>query len=88
MPSGRHKSKTFRKVFVRTPGGNTAVHHRRRKPSKAHCASCKTQLAGVPRELPSQLKKIPKTQRRPERPFGGQLCSGCMRTKIKSQVRQ
>jgi ribosomal protein L34E len=25
---------------------------------------------------------MPKTQKRPERPFGGMLCSACMRRKI------
>ena len=49
MPAGKHKSRTLRRVFVRTPGSNTVMHYRRRKPSKAECAHCKQPLAGVQR---------------------------------------
>ena len=87
MPRGMHKSRTLRKVFVKTPGGKTTLHYRKRKPSKAICASCKKQLAGVPRERPFKMQNMPKNQKRPERPFGGVLCSSCSRNKIKTDAR-
>ena len=86
MPAGKHKSGRFRKIFVRTPS-KTTVHYRERKPSKAVCAQCKKPLAGVPRELPSKMANLPKTAKRPERPFGGVLCSPCMRKRLKLQAR-
>ena len=86
MVQGRFRSRSKRKVFVRTPGARTVVHYRARKPSKAKCAGCGKQLAGVPREIPSKLKKLPKTARRPERPYGGVLCSKCMREKIRQEA--
>ncbi|MBS3126783.1 50S ribosomal protein L34e [Candidatus Woesearchaeota archaeon] len=88
MPAGRLKSGRLRKVFVKTPGGRTTLHYRQRKPSKAICASCKKQLAGVPRELPSIMRNLPKTKKRPERPYGGVLCSACMRLLIQQQARE
>ncbi len=87
MPSGKHKSGRYRKVFVKTPGGRNTVHFRRRKPSKAICATCKKQLAGVPRELPSKMANLPKTTKRPERPYGGTLCSACTRKLLRDKAR-
>jgi large subunit ribosomal protein L34e len=79
MPAGRHKSSRFRKVFVKTPG-RTTVHFRERKPQKAKCGDCKKPLSGVPRERPAKMANLPKTAKRPERPYGGVLCSKCMRS--------
>lgn len=82
MPEGKHKSRTMRRVFVKTPGGNNIVHYKTRKPSKAVCGGCGTVLQGVPRERPYKMQNMPKTQKRPSRPFGGVLCSKCMRRVI------
>ena len=87
MPSGKHKSGRFRRVFVKTPGGKVTIHYREQKPSKAHCGECGKVLAGMPRENPGELVRFPKTARRPQRPFGGVLCSACMRNKFKIAAR-
>ena len=87
MPAGRFKSGRFRKIFVRTPGSKVKIHYRERKPKRAHCGNCGVQLAGVPRERPAIFKKFPKSSRRPERPYGGVLCSACMRLSIQNKVR-
>jgi len=82
-----YKSRTMRRVFVKVPGNTTKMHYRRRKPSKAICATCKKPLAGVPRELSLKMKNLPKSSKRPERPYGGVLCSACTRTALKNKVR-
>ena len=41
---------------------------------------------GTPRDIPAKIKKLAKTEKRPERPYGGNLCSKCTRAKIKSKV--
>lgn len=87
MTYGRFKSRTKRRVFVRTSGGLTKISYRRRKPKKAHCATCGIVLKGVPREVPYRIKKLSKTQRRPERPYAGNLCSRCTRILIKRKAR-
>jgi len=86
MPAGRHKSGTFRKVIRRTPGGKLSVQYKKRKPQAAKCSECGTTLMGVPRALPSKMTNMPKTRKRPERPYGGSLCSKCMRQKIVETV--
>ena len=88
MVEGRKKSRTFRRIKVKTPGGNTKVHYKRRKPSKAKCTGCGAVLAGVARALPRKMQNMPKTKKRPTRPYGGVLCTKCMRNKIKQKARQ
>jgi large subunit ribosomal protein L34e len=88
MPRGMFKSGRLRKIFVKTPGGNTTVQYKQRKPSKAVCAGCKKQLAGVPRKLAGKMKSMPKSARRPERPYGGTLCSACTRQLLTQKARE
>ena len=87
MPRGMYRSRTFRRIFVKVPGNTVKMHYRRRKPSKAKCASCKKLLSGVPHELPLKMKNMPKTAKRPERPYGGVLCSACTRQLLKQKAR-
>jgi large subunit ribosomal protein L34e len=88
MVEGRKKSRTFRRVKVKTPGGETKVQYKRRKPSKAKCSECKAILTGVARALPGKMKKMPKTKKRPTRPYGGVLCTKCTRKKITQKARK
>jgi large subunit ribosomal protein L34e len=84
---GHFKSRSIRLISVKVPGGRTVIHYKYKKPKKAHCARCKAPLAGVPRERPYKIRKMSKTQKRPERPFGGMLCSRCMRAEIIKRIK-
>lgn len=88
MPRRSRRSRTFRRIFVKLPGGTTALRYKRRKPSPAECANCGKNLAGVPRDIPSKIHNLPKTKKRPERPFGGMFCSRCSRAKILEMIRK
>lgn len=77
MTEPRFRSRTKRRVMVTTPGGETKRTYRNRKPSKAVCGSCGAVLAGVPREGPAKMRNMPKSAKRPERPYGGVLCARC-----------
>ncbi|MBI4439286.1 50S ribosomal protein L34e [Candidatus Woesearchaeota archaeon] len=81
MVPARAKSRTMRRVFRRTPRGTKKVFELR-NPKKAHCSVCSRELQGIPRMRPSELGNSPKTAKRPERPYGGVLCSGCSRRRI------
>jgi len=81
------RSRSKRRIKVKTPGGNNVIHYRARKPAKAKCAECGKILPGVPRERPIHMRKMAKTEKRPERPFGGKLCSSCSRKTIKQRVK-
>jgi len=81
------KSRTYRRIPTTTPGGNDVVQYKKRKPSKAICGNCKKLLPGVPRERPVKMRTMAKTSKRPERPFGGVLCSACTRKVMVTKAR-
>ena len=84
---GRFKSRSKKIKYVRTPGARTKVQYKKKRLSKAACASCGAALAGVPNKEKAALKKIPRSGRRPDRPYGGNLCSKCMRKTIIAKAR-
>jgi large subunit ribosomal protein L34e len=87
MVAGRFKSRTFRRVFRKTPGGRTVLHHVLRNPSKPKCGKCGDVLKGIAIARPRKFSNMPKSRRTVSRPFGGKLCSKCMRAAIKEKAR-
>ncbi|MBS3129008.1 50S ribosomal protein L34e [Candidatus Woesearchaeota archaeon] len=83
----RTKSRTYRRIPIVTPGGNAVLHYKKRKPSPALCSVCKNVLSGVPRERPFKMRTMTKTAKRPERPYGGMLCSSCLRKSLIAKAR-
>ncbi len=81
------RSRSLRRRKIRTPGGRTASRFEKRRPSPARCAICGRILNGVPRLRPVDLRKLPKTSRRPERPYGGYICPQCLAKLLKEAVR-
>ncbi len=82
MPRPRYRTRSLRKVFVRTPGGRLVIHYEKRNKGWYKCAICGRPLAGVPREP----KDYPKSSRRPERPYGGYLCAECLRRELTLEI--
>lgn len=76
----------MKKIKKRTPGGKVKIVKRRKKPTVARCAICGAPLHGIPRLEPSKLRKLPKSRRKVNRPYGGYLCSRCMRELFKKEV--
>ena len=87
MPRGMFKSRTFRRVFKKLPGGETELRYEQRNPKVAHCGRCGAKLNGIPRAKAQDLARMPKTYKRPERPYGGVLCSACLRDMLKIEAR-
>lgn len=82
-PSFRFSKKRVRK----SPSGKKVVKFKTKKPGKALCGICNAKLNAVPNRRPPELSKLAKTQKRPERVFGGVLCHACTRRIIKEQSR-
>ncbi len=74
------------KKKVRTPTGKVKIVEVRKRPKIAKCAICGKPLSGVPREIPSKIRKLAKTEKRPNRPYGGYLCPSCMRKVMKEKA--
>ena len=87
MVAPRYRSRTLRRVFVKTPGGRTVLHHVKRKPAKAKCAKCSAVLSGIPNVRAKRLHSMPKTAKRPQRPYGGMFCTQCSREAMISKAR-
>jgi large subunit ribosomal protein L34e len=86
MPRPALRSRSLRRMRKRTPGGRLVLHYAKKEPGKHVCASCRRPLHGVPRGRKTRISRIPKTKKRPERPYGGNLCSSCMRKAIKERM--
>lgn len=78
------RSRKIKKIVKRTPGNRLTLHLRKAKPDYPHCGSCGKKIVRA-KLRPSEIRKLPKVQRRPERPFP-ELCAKCMREKIKSMI--
>jgi large subunit ribosomal protein L34e len=87
MVPHKTKSRTFARKNRVTVRGTKRVYTRR-KPSLGTCSVTGQTLKGVPRELPVKLRNMPKTKKRPSRPFGGVLSSKAAREEIKSRARK
>lgn len=87
MPIQPQRTRTFRRIKKKLAGRLT-IHYKKRKPKPAHCANCKKVLHGMPRDLPFKIRKLPKTQRRPERIYGGVLCPACLKIKLEKQYQK
>ena len=83
----RRKSKSERKVFVKTPNRNK-ISLRKSKPNKRTCKECGAFLIGIKRNNAFSLKKVGKSKKRSNRKFGGDLCSKCSRVKIVEEVKK
>jgi large subunit ribosomal protein L34e len=88
MTRPSRRSRTFRRVHVKTPGARSKLDYRKRKPGKAVCAVCYAPLHGVPRERPYKLRKLSKSGKRPQRTFGGVMCSKCSRRELIRKARK
>ncbi|MFA6048960.1 MAG: 50S ribosomal protein L34e [Candidatus Micrarchaeia archaeon] len=80
----------FRQAIKRqrkSPGGKPTVKYKAKKPAKVLCALCGAKLNAVPNKSVAKLRKLSKTEKRPERAFGGVLCANCTQQLIKEKLR-
>jgi len=78
----------LRKIRVKLPGNRVKVVLRRAYPRIAVCRNCGVKLKGIPRLSASKFRNLSKSEKKPNRPYGGNLCSACTRSEIKSRARQ
>ena len=88
MPRPGLRSSSRKPQHVRLPGGRTTVHYEKKKVGYAVCMICGRKLGGVPRLRPSEISKLPKSSRRPERPCGGRICHECLMEFLKREARR
>lgn len=75
----RKSIRSGKRSLVKTPGSKYYFKSIPDKPNFHHCATCNRKLPGMPRGTQVEIRRMPKSYRSPNRPFGGQLCSPCLR---------
>jgi len=86
MPIQPHKTRKLKRFRVKTPGGKSVIHYKKKKPSIGKCGICKKPLKGIKRLRQAKLRNIPKSQKRVARAYGGNLCSKCSKETIKAKI--
>lgn len=87
MVRGMYRSRSLKRKYTRVPGGKSVLHYKRRKTSYHKCAQCGALLGGVPRGNPAQIGKFSRSERTVSRPYGGYLCSACLKRMLISKAR-
>ncbi len=82
MVEGYKKSRSLARKKYTSPSGDHRVRYDRRRSDPAACGMCGARLLGVPRDA----VLLGKTQRRPERPYGGVFCSPCTREVLQKKA--
>lgn len=88
MPRPGLRTRTKKRVKKRVPGGRLKTFYKKKKPGTVKCAVCKKSLRGIPKLEKTKLKKLPKSQRKVSRVYGGYLCHKCLKEKILSGIKQ
>lgn len=87
MVAGSKRTRCIKKTQVVVPSGKVVTRYKRKAYSAARCQLTGQKLNGVPRTNKTELRKMPKSSRRPTRPFGGVLCPAAMRRVLIERVR-
>ncbi|MEM3553805.1 MAG: 50S ribosomal protein L34e [Candidatus Bathyarchaeia archaeon] len=87
MPRPYQRTRSRKRVFKALPGGRTGLHFKREVPKGTICVKCGKPLAGVPRLLPHEVRKLNKAKRSVSRIYGGHLCHDCLKMALKQAVR-
>lgn len=85
MVSGRLKSRTLRRVSVKTQKA-TVTHYRRRNRSAPKCAVTKKPLRGIPRLTNTKFKNLNKSKKTVSRAFGGYMSHSALKEKILTEM--
>lgn len=87
MPRPALRTRSRKRVSKALPGGRTSTHFKREIPGQAKCSVCGGPLAGFPRLLPSEIRRLNRSQRKVSRIYGGQVCPNCLKTALKQAAR-
>merc|ERR1739838_978284 len=68
--------------ITRTPGGRYVYQHQKKAGGYVHCKECHGRLAGIKKMRPSEKTMVAPHKRTVARAYGGNLCGGCLRTRI------
>jgi len=80
------RSRTQKRIYVKAPKG-VRIHYRKRNQTKQTCKLCGDVLKGTVHGTSLQKRKFSKSEKKPSRMFGGELCSKCARNTLIQRAR-
>ncbi len=86
MPFPRQRSRSAKHRVRKTPGGKMSIRYKQGRGKKHKCAICPVLLQAV-QPVSKKKKRLSKTEKRPERKFGGVLCGNCVSLLMKEKTR-
>jgi large subunit ribosomal protein L34e len=81
-------TRTRKNITKRLPGGKSKIFATRKTPKKARCTISGEILHSTPRTKGAKDRTIPKSLRRPERPYGGNLSSRALKNLLIEKARK
>ena len=87
MTKQSRRARNKKRTQTKSSGGRTVIHYRAEKTSTPCCSNCGQTLAGIPRLDSANIRKLTGTQRRVGRIYSGNLCHGCLRSRLRLAAR-
>jgi len=81
------KKKALKRVAKRSIGGSKTFAYRKERTSAAVCNNCGRELHGMPRFTSTKYVRLAKSEKRPNRKFGGYYCANCTREIFRNTAR-
>jgi large subunit ribosomal protein L34e len=85
MVAGSKRSGSARRVHKVTPGNKTVLRFKKKKVGQARCQITGAKLAAIPRK--KNMTNMPKSAKRPSRPFAGVLSPVAMKRVLIQRAR-
>jgi len=79
--------KSIKKIRKKSVTGRNIFVFRKERISAPICNNCGRELHGIPRAANVQLSKLAKSERRPNRKFGGYYCASCTKELFRNIAR-
>merc|ERR1712157_249373 len=77
-----YNTKSNGRRVSKTPGGKLVYLYTKKQGTTPKCGDCKCKLRGVKSVRPSKMKNLSKTKKHVSRPYGGSICSGCVKMRV------
>lgn len=79
MPRRSERTRSRKRVYTSFPGTGQGVHYKLKVGDVQRCRVCKRPIAGIPRISRFKASKLTRSEKSVARPYGGQICPGCLK---------
>jgi len=87
MPRPQMRTRSRKRIKMKLPSGETRLHYKQEGASLTKCCVCGQPLAGIPSFTRAKIRKINRSKKRIQRPYGGNLCHNCLKNALKQAAR-